>query len=354
MKIRVIGGGLFGCTAAIIAARAGHEVELHEQRHDIMQGASTHNQFRLHRGYHYPRSPETGRQCRKGNESFMAEYGQAVITPHHPRRKRGGQVYAIALDGSKTPTDAFEVFCRAEGLPATKIAPYAPLLNPDTIDSAFHVLESSIDPVSLVQQVRQKLTQEKVSVHLNSHIAMPPSQDSDCPTIVATYTPKKNQKNVKYQIVEKPVLRLPRRWRDWGVVVMDGGFCCVDPLGVSGLHVLGHVTESVHWEGDYKPDISRMPQHYREGVNAGIVCLPHGNSLAGEMWLDAIRYLPFLSGAEHVGSFLTVRCVIDAVDDARPTVVFREGEGVVRIFSGKLGCCVDAAVDALRLVEGGV
>ena len=73
MKIAVVGGGLFGCTAAIYAARAGHEVHLLEAKRDLMRGATAGTFARGHRGYHYPRSPETGRESRRAEKSFRAE-----------------------------------------------------------------------------------------------------------------------------------------------------------------------------------------------------------------------------------------------------------------------------------------
>ena len=54
MRIAVIGGGLFGSTAAIYAARAGHDVHLFEAKPSLMLGATAGTYARLHRGYHYP------------------------------------------------------------------------------------------------------------------------------------------------------------------------------------------------------------------------------------------------------------------------------------------------------------
>ncbi len=57
-KIAVVGAGIFGITTALKLSEK-HEVDLYEANSDIMQAASAINQFRLHRGYHYPRSPQT-------------------------------------------------------------------------------------------------------------------------------------------------------------------------------------------------------------------------------------------------------------------------------------------------------
>ena len=82
MKIAVIGAGLFGATVAIKLADNGFEVDLFEKENDILQAASGINQYRLHRGYHYPRSKETGKSSREAHPLFNEHYGEAVIDGH--------------------------------------------------------------------------------------------------------------------------------------------------------------------------------------------------------------------------------------------------------------------------------
>ena len=65
-KIAVVGGGIFGCTTAWKLAEIGYNVTLYEQNDDIITQASYVNQYRLHRGYHYPRSKETAEQSQWG------------------------------------------------------------------------------------------------------------------------------------------------------------------------------------------------------------------------------------------------------------------------------------------------
>src|SRR3990167_11481689 len=162
MRVAVVGGGLFGSTAAIYLARAGHEVHLFERMPALMQAASSVNQLRLHRGYHYPRSPETGRECRAGNVSFFAEYRDAVITPE--RRKHGGESYAFAKEGSRTSAWEFISFLERESLPYRKSE--AQFVNKESVELLVSVLESSVDPAALRHAVVAKLISSGVLVHL--------------------------------------------------------------------------------------------------------------------------------------------------------------------------------------------
>jgi len=86
-SVGVIGAGIFGVTAALELDAAGADVTLYEQRPDILTGTTARNFFRLHRGYHYPRDPQTARQARDGYSSFTSMFAGAV-TRHLPHKDR--------------------------------------------------------------------------------------------------------------------------------------------------------------------------------------------------------------------------------------------------------------------------
>ena len=105
MNIAVVGAGIFGSTAAIKLARAGHHVRLYEMLDDVLLSASGINQYRLHRGYHYPRSGETVKAILQAEKSFKSEYGSAVFGDGDPH------VYAIASKESLTSARDYIKFC---------------------------------------------------------------------------------------------------------------------------------------------------------------------------------------------------------------------------------------------------
>ena len=78
-NILVVGGGIFGVTSAVMLASAGYNVTLHEELSGIMRCASDINQYRLHRGYHYPRSKSTVEECLDGLKSFKRKYGDSIV-----------------------------------------------------------------------------------------------------------------------------------------------------------------------------------------------------------------------------------------------------------------------------------
>ncbi len=89
MRIRVLGGGWYGCHIASHLMVAGHQVELHEIRDKLFGGASGANPARLHLGFHYPRSHQTRALSQSNYREFMDVYGNLT-------RGVGVNIYAIA------------------------------------------------------------------------------------------------------------------------------------------------------------------------------------------------------------------------------------------------------------------
>ena len=78
-KCAIIGGGIYGCTAATKLRDKGFIVDLYEAEKDIMMAASGINQYRIHRGYHYPRSLETIKSCKDNEPSFLKNYQKSIL-----------------------------------------------------------------------------------------------------------------------------------------------------------------------------------------------------------------------------------------------------------------------------------
>jgi hypothetical protein len=102
VRIRVLGGGWYGCHLALAMLEAGHEVELHEIADKLFAGASGGNPARLHIGPHYPRSELTRAACRDHHGEFMGLYGNLT---------RGIPVNLYAVASHDSMVD-FGTYCR--------------------------------------------------------------------------------------------------------------------------------------------------------------------------------------------------------------------------------------------------
>src|SRR3989338_5365492 len=103
MKIAVIGGGIFGVTTAFTLGN-DHNVELFERYDDILTAASGSTQFRVHRGYHYPRSKETVLGIINSENSFNKIFFDAIVYDYE-------HYYCIAKKNSLTTAEQFINFC---------------------------------------------------------------------------------------------------------------------------------------------------------------------------------------------------------------------------------------------------
>ena len=69
MKVLILGSGWYGCMIALICKSNNIEYIILDKDY-IFNGSSSKNQNRLHLGYHYPRSPETIKECIEGYHLF--------------------------------------------------------------------------------------------------------------------------------------------------------------------------------------------------------------------------------------------------------------------------------------------
>ena len=109
MKVAIIGGGIFGCTCAIRLANNNISVTILKEKNDILQAASRVNQYRLHQGYHYPRSSKTVEQVKKGSKLFIKEYKDAIYNDCN-------NLYAVASKDSRVNAIEFLNFLEKHSL----------------------------------------------------------------------------------------------------------------------------------------------------------------------------------------------------------------------------------------------
>ena len=82
MRIGIIGSGFYGSYIAYkLSKMKGIDVEVFEKRNQICSEVIRLNQYRLHTGFHYPRSAETIKQTIEGYNLFKKEFKNFVKYP---------------------------------------------------------------------------------------------------------------------------------------------------------------------------------------------------------------------------------------------------------------------------------
>ena len=360
-NIAVIGGGIFGCTTAWMLAKKGYQVDLYEQNDDIMSQASFINQYRLHRGYHYPRSKETAQSSIEGENSFLKEYNDAVVNGNIEH------YYCIAKDDSKVSRNDYIKFLKELQLEYEEKE--IEFINEDSIDLSVKVNELLFNPKKLKKMCWEKLKKYEVNVNLNTNfndgqVIYPDTynyyHDGNRVKydyiVNATYAnlnrffQPKYRKDYQFELCEKPVIKLPKEYKNKSVVIMDGPFMCIDPLGDTEYHVMGNVVHAIH-----TTNIGKFPEYdskYDNLLNRGIVKNPSITNI-NKFINSSKMFFKDIEKAEHIGSMFTFRTVLPNKDkdDARPTLVERIDEKMFNLFSGKIGTCVDASKEVIRRIN---
>src|ERR1700720_3471569 len=146
-KIAVAGAGIYGATAAIRLAELGHEVHLFDPL-GVMRAASAINQYRVHAGYHYPRSAETIAETLEARAEFIEAFEPAIV-------RNSRHYYAIPKKDSRTPPGLYESVMQGHGLPLRACRPA--WMNFDFIDRCYEVQEHLYDPDVLRELVESRI-----------------------------------------------------------------------------------------------------------------------------------------------------------------------------------------------------
>ena len=318
------------------------------ETNDIFNAASGINQYRLHSGYHYPRAISTATDCRDSVQYFCKEYPESIISDTE-------QYYCISKRDSLISGEAFVRFCEELNLRHTILD--LDILRGESVDVCMRVNESIFD-LSILQDILLKLISQK-SIKIEFGVSPSESQlGSYDYVIVATYTDNNqfisadNQQQYQYELCEKPVIKLPSEYDNIGLVVMDGPFMCIDPLGRTGYHVMGNVVHAIH-QTSFGEFVSPLKDNRFAGlINRGIIENPVISNFP-KFVESASEFLIGIEKCEHIGSMFTYRVVLPNMEetDDRPTIVKKVDHRTITIFSGKITTCVMAANKVVAIIK---
>lgn len=349
----VIGGGIHGISAAIALAEAGVRVSLLERNEALLVGTSAATHNRAHRGFHYPRSLRTARECLQGVQYFERIYPEALAHGHE-------NYYAIEHE-SKISTEDYAAFCDQLNLGYTKSFPDPSILSRDHLASCFLVSEPCFNLAVLKRLLDKRLKDLEVSVLLGApvqsgifrngkHIVTASVADNDVLieadlVINATYAYTNSildrcqlscdRVDYEYHTTEVVVLRSPSGAIP-ALTVMDGPFMTLLPYaGHDDLLLMYDVVHSVH--GRQRGTSYQPPRHRQTNWPA---MLEHGR-----------RYFPFIESLEYVRSYWGARPIpIVDLHGARDTKLFAH-KSSPGFFSLREGKFVSAPLIAERLVR---
>ena len=356
-RVAIIGGGVFGSTAALGLADDGHQVTLFEHKRDILLGASKNNQNRLHLGFHYPRDPDTARQCREGFADFVRMFPEC-ISGGFPNR------YFVASSDSLTTPAEYLRFLDRVSL-SYRIVPVeeAPVRN---CDLAILSDEVVYDCDALREHLRRQLMNAdtmvlRFAVDVTDISGPAPgyrlrlgegSWTDAFDVVVNCSYDEINRLSLRlghavpdhqfeYTVIPIVEVEIPRQ----GITVMDGPFMTLLPYGSSSDFLLYHVAHTVI----AREHAQTRPATWTDPATAPFAAVDKA-AFFQRMQEACSEFVPAMATAKLKGFLEGPRMVLARRDhdDARPSVLTDHGDGYMTVFAGKIDHCIGVANDIRR------
>ena len=341
-KVAVVGAGIYGSTIALHLRKSGFNVDLYDPL-GVLMAASSINQFRVHAGYHYPRSTETISEVLMSRKAFISEYKEAIVfgKKHY---------YAIPKIGSRISPHEYIKIMDSFGLSLREVKPK--WMDFSFIETCWEVDEELYNPEILREILTFKLKQLKVNFIQRSFQRSKDEKNYDN-VIYATYGVSNNWNilpgKIRVEVAEKILVKLPNVLQQCSLVIVDGAFTAFDYCGKGNLSQFGSAKHTNHWKTN-SPNES-MPDRYKKILNSPQF-LPVNFSHYSDMVIDASMAVPLVKKASYMGSKFTTRVVEDApTSDKRLLYVQKEGAQNYHVFSGKVVGAVKAAELVLKDIK---
>jgi hypothetical protein len=342
MKIAIIGSGFFGLATAFELLKKGHDVTVFEKETDILQGASKKNQLRFHLGYHYPRSQATVNEVKRANKEFTKFYTNSVFG-------KTQNYYSISLVNSKTSLKTYLRFVSKNKLYLKKtLIPFN-----KSLTSEFYLSkEKNLNYFKFKNIIKKKIQKYKLNLKKNTQFLKKDLENYD-KVIVSCYSGNNqvlNKLGIKkipkhrYELVEKILIKLPKKYRYKSFIVLDGDFVCLDPFLGTNYHLLSDVKNS---------KIEIIKSKFPIFKNKKRISLQQGidynkkNSNFNIFINNSVKYLPFLEKAKFVGSFKVVRTLSlnknSKLKDERLSYISKHSKKIISILAGKWNTSISVA-----------
>ena len=338
MKIAIIGAGFFGSTIALKLSKK-HTVHLFEKEKDILNGASRVNQFRFHMGFHYPRSQKTIKEIKSSYKLFINFYSNKVFG-------NTKNYYAVANKGSKTSFNKYLRVIRRNYL-NHKITPFK---FPRT-SKLILTNEKVLDYFKFKKILKQKIKKSSIKLFLKKQFSKNLLNNYD-KIIVCTYSSNNKllrslsskyvKKKNRFELIEKILVKLPKKFKNHSYVVIDGKFVCLDPYLGTNYHLLSDVKYSkIEIIKKEIPNFRSSKKRFLDNKIRKNIKKSNFKYFISH----SSNYLPFLKEAKYIGSMFVIRALkrnVEKTDERTGGINFIDNK-IISVFSGKWNTCVYVA-----------
>lgn len=245
-NLLIIGAGIHGTLLSIELKKKFKNkinVDLIEKNKKILAGTSFSTHNRANRGFHYPRSSETAKECQLGWNYFIKHYKDCFFNI--------GKSYYLIEKNSRTSKEKFEKFLINNNLGYTKKFPKNIGSNKTLITESFEVFEGCFNHKKLTLKIQKQIKFHNVNLITNfevknfnfkkdkiilSNNKRKIYKDYDLivnSTYADAYKTLKligiNKKNYRYKIQNTIVPVVYSKKKIPGLTIIDGPYCTIMP-----------------------------------------------------------------------------------------------------------------------------
>ncbi len=331
IKIGIIGSGWYGCHIAYELIRKGYHVNLFEKEGNIFAGASGNNTNRLHGGFHYPRAKSTRLENNLYLDIFQKKYPQFLLDKKH-------NIYGISSIDSLLDWETYKDILSASHLKFQEI--HAERYGFQNLQGALLCEEYFIDfpkARAFFMNELQKfiflntpvysLTETENNIIINNHHQY--DLVIDCSYSSFSYI---HNLNVRYELIQLPILKGLNNDRELSFVIMDGDFQSLTPYSPLANHyTLYDVEFSSIIKSNNLEDIRSQASSYGDEIL-------HQREMIEKA---CFYYKDFDKKYQIVGKISTIRATHNN-KDANRSLLFDCNSRLIKIFSGKISSIFQA------------
>lgn len=339
-KIAIIGSGFFGISSALILSKK-NQVHIYEKNDSLLCGASRANQMRFHMGYHYPRSAKTLKEISKNSREFKNFFGVKIFG-------NTKNYYGISKYKSKTSFKTYLKFLKKNKLTYTQRGGRyfshnveGSILSKEKILNYFNIKKIIINKLKRNRNIKVFLKREFNKKFLKdyNHIIICTYDQNNKVLMKLGFKPKKKY---KFELVEKIIVKLPKKYINKSFMILDGKFVCLDPYLGTKYHLLSdNLSSKLETVKSYLPKFKNKKMKYLN--SPAFYCYNHSNF---EKFIkNGKKFLPFLKDAKYIKSFFITRTLElnKEKTDERLSNIIKINKQVYTIFSGKWNTSIGVA-----------
>ena len=334
-RVAVIGGGWFGCHIALELLQHDVDFVLFEAESELFLKASGNNQFRLHQGFHYPRSKKTRIQSSEGFHRFTERY------PDLSSPTPGRNLYLVPHHHSVLDFETFVDVMVQSNLEFETVEHIPSGLY--GIEGAISTRERVLETSAAVQFFHEALGNR---IRLGNRVEVRKDQEAGFNVgneffdwvIDATWGHLTQPPGVVYE--PTLLLYMDTKGFEDALTLMDGDLWSLYPTEHSGIFSLSHVgftpLGSFSSSSEATKCMNSLTSEDIVRVSAKIIC-------------EVATFFPAVEEMNQVGVQLSMKSKMTGQSDSRISSIYAKDQKI-SVFSGKIDGAFDVADQILALM----